>query len=172
MSNFDIRVLREDDWHIYKSLRLRALQESPDSFGSTYVQEFEYSDDEWISLLSEKMSMKKAFPLVAEARGNPGGLAWGQVHDHDTKSAYVYQMWVAPEARGLGIGRALLNQIISWAKNAGRRSVKLAVTTTNCAAFALYRSSGFEPYGNAEELRPGSALNVQPMILELSFNAA
>src|SRR5687767_7940329 len=146
MSNVDIRVLREDDWQIYKSLRLRALQESPDSFGSTYLQEFEFSDDEWISRLSKKTSMKKAFPLVAEASGNPSGLAWGQVHDHDTKTAYVYQMWVAPEARGLGIGRALLNHIISWAEDAGRDNVKLAVTTTNSAAFALYRSSGFKPY--------------------------
>jgi ribosomal protein S18 acetylase RimI-like enzyme len=81
-------------------------------------------------------------------------------------------MWVAPEARGSGIERALLNEIISWAKSAGQGNVKLAVTTTNSAAFALYQSSGFEPYGNVEELRPGSALNVQPMILELRSNAA
>jgi ribosomal protein S18 acetylase RimI-like enzyme len=172
MSKVDIRVLREDDWQIYKSLRLRALQESPDSFGSTYQQEFEFTDDEWISRLSRKKGANKSFPLVAEASGNPAGLAWGQVHDHDTKTAYVYQMWVAPEARGSGIGRELLSKIISWAKDAGQDNVKLAVTTTNSAAFALYRSSGFEPYGDAEELRPGSALNVQPMILELRSDAA
>ncbi|MES2626887.1 MAG: hypothetical protein V4628_16495 [Pseudomonadota bacterium] len=76
MNNVNIRVLQEDDWQLYKLLRLSALQESPDSFGSTYEREFGFPDDEWISRLRKRCGSRNALPLVAEVGGNPSGLAW------------------------------------------------------------------------------------------------
>ena len=171
MSTVNISVITKDDWSVYKSLRLRSLQESPDSFGSTYENELYFSDEEWLSRLNVVGRERNVLPLIAEVNGNPSGVAWALVHDVDTKTAYVYQMWVAPEARGTGIGRALLKHIITWAESASLDRVTLAVTTTNSAALGLYESLGFVPHGDVEALRLGSVLNVQPMILQLRANA-
>lgn len=49
--------------------------------------------------------------------------------------------------------------------------MRLAVTTTNDAAFRLYSAYGFTAVGQQEELRSGSALMVQPMMLNLNPGA-
>ncbi len=60
-------------------------------------------------------------------------------------------MWVAPEVRGLGVGRRLLDEIEAWARAAGAATLRLAVTDRDEAAQALYRSAGFEPNGQRTE---------------------
>jgi len=170
MDRINIRTLNKDDWALYKSLRLRSLQDSPDSFGSSYESEADYSDDEWISRLDRQDRAKNALPLVAELDGVPSGLAWGLIHDPDSKAAHVYQMWVTPEARGMGMGHALLNHIIAWAEDALLDQLILSVTTTNPAAIALYLSFGFIPQGELQPLKADSALFTQMMAKNLRLN--
>jgi ribosomal protein S18 acetylase RimI-like enzyme len=172
VSKANIRVLSEDDWKIYKLLRLRSLQESPDSFGSTYEREHQFQDKEWLFLLDSNGGDKLALPLVAELNGSALGLAWGLIHEPGDQIAHVYQMWVSPDTRGLGVGKLLLNRIIVWAKSTDLQALSLAVTTTNLPAVKLYRSSGFLPHGGLKELRSESTVRVQPMMLELSAYVA
>ena len=75
MSVLNIRVLNKEDWAIYKDLRLLSLQDSPDSFGSTYEQEVQVSNEEWISRLDPELCAKYALPLMAELNGVAIGLA-------------------------------------------------------------------------------------------------
>jgi ribosomal protein S18 acetylase RimI-like enzyme len=57
-------------------------------------------------------------------------------------------MYVAPEARGQGVGKALLQEVISRASElAGLEQINLMVVTTNIAARRLYLSLGFRVYG-------------------------
>lgn len=59
-------------------------------------------------------------------------------------------MYVAHEARGRGVGRALLLAAIERARAlSGVEQIHLAVTTHNSAARALYVSVGFVAYGMA-----------------------
>ncbi len=59
---------------------------------------------------------------------------------------------VAPAARGRGVGRALVEDALSWARAAGFRAMQFnAVTETNVAAVALYRSLGFSIVGTVPE---------------------
>ncbi|NAZ83276.1 GNAT family N-acetyltransferase [Kineococcus sp. R8] len=52
---------------------------------------------------------------------------------------------VAPAARGLGVGRALGEHVVAWARAQGFRAVQFnAVVETNAAAVALWRSLGFQ----------------------------
>ena len=163
----NIRILAVTDWEVYRTLRLCSLKDSPDSFGSTYEREAEYADEEWQSRLDPAGRAANTLPLLASVDDSPSGLAWGLVHDPDPSTAYVYQMWVAPEARGRGLGRALLDRIVLWAGERKLDAVSLTVTTTNTPAIALYASLGFVPDGETKELRPGSPLSVQPMVLRL-----
>jgi GNAT superfamily N-acetyltransferase len=172
MANVQIRVLLMSDWEIYRRLRLLALQDSPDSFGSTYEREAEFTDEEWISRLNASNRAKHALPLIAELDGVAVGLAWGQIHSSssipmNTDAAHVYQMWMSPRARGYGLSKLLLNSIIDWAKKSNRKVVCLEVTIVNEAAVNLYKSIGFVAAGETQTLREGSALLTQTMILEL-----
>jgi GNAT superfamily N-acetyltransferase len=58
-------------------------------------------------------------------------------------SAYLKRMWVAPEARGLGLGRKLLDALEEKARWLGYRSVKLETHRSLAEAQRLYRSSGY-----------------------------
>ena len=167
MSKLEIRILTPQDWPLYKLVRLNSLEDSPDSFGAIYAREAEFPDSEWRSRLEPHLRAKNALPLICEMEGRAVGLAWGLIHEPDLKVAHVYQMWVSPALRGKGIAKSLLGEIKTWAIGRGCDLMALAVTTTNEAAVGLYISSGFVPTGELEELREGSALVVQPMVMDL-----
>jgi len=59
---------------------------------------------------------------------------------------------VSPAARGRGVGRALGEYVVRWAKAAGFRSMQFnAVVDTNTVAVALWESLGFETIGVVPE---------------------
>jgi ribosomal protein S18 acetylase RimI-like enzyme len=57
--------------------------------------------------------------------------------------AYLQELYVVPELRGQGIGRALLEATIAVAREAGATGVDLNTGETDTAARALYESMGF-----------------------------
>lgn len=67
------------------------------------------------------------------------GTAW---LSHDFRRLYIHHMAVAPEFQNRGIGRALLEEAISVARDHGWQA-KLEVHTTNAAARHLYSTCGF-----------------------------
>ena len=58
-------------------------------------------------------------------------------------AAYIKRMWVAPEARGHGLGRQLLHALEQKARTLGHRMVRLETEKTLAEAQQLYRSSGY-----------------------------
>ena len=72
---------------------------------------------------------------------------------------------MAPEARRLGIGRMLLEAVISWAKTRDVDYLELDVTQSEIPAVQLYLHAGFKPTGKVDSLRPGSNLISQEMRL-------
>ncbi|HSU37056.1 MAG TPA: GNAT family N-acetyltransferase [Propionibacteriaceae bacterium] len=59
---------------------------------------------------------------------------------------------VSPAARGRGVGRALGEYVLRWARAAGFRSMQFnAVVETNTAAVALWESLGFQTIGIVPE---------------------
>lgn len=162
----NFRTFAQHEWAVYKDLRLRALADSPDAFGSTLAQEQNRSDAEWASRLAAGADSWD-FPLVAEVDGKPIGLAWGRIELSSPAVANLYQMWVAPSHRHLGAGRMLLEAVIAWARAKNASYLELGVTDGNDPARRLYSRAGFEPVGQPQPLRPGSALWVQTMRLKL-----
>jgi DNA-binding MarR family transcriptional regulator/GNAT superfamily N-acetyltransferase len=92
--------------------------------------------------------------VIARLRGRPIGC--GALKFHGRAPAELKRMWVAPEARGLGLGRRLLEDLERRAKDGGVRTVRLETNRTLTEAIALYRSSGYrevppfndEPYAH------------------------
>ena len=52
-------------------------------------------------------------------------------------------MWVAPDARGLGLGRRILAELEAQARSAGVEILHLETNETLVEAIALYRRNGF-----------------------------
>ena len=162
-----IRTFAADEWRLYRDLRLRALADSPDAFGSTLVEEGGRPDDEWARRLASSADMRVNLPLVAEMHGQLVGLAWGRIDTSKPDVAAFTQMWVAPPHRGSGVGQKLLEAVIAWARARNAASLDLGVTCGDSPARGLYERAGFKPMGEPQLLRPGSTLLAQPMRLAL-----
>ena len=61
----------------------------------------------------------------------------------DALAAYLEELYVAPERRGQGLGRALMEVAMETARAAGAARMDLATSETDTAARALYESCGF-----------------------------
>lgn len=166
-----IRAIHPDEWPTYRALRLRALQDSPDAFGSTYEVELARSNEVWASRMAAAATSGRDRAMFAAVGENVCGLAWCKVSASEPGFADLFQMWVQPDCRGQGIGAALLQEAIAYASHAGASTLRLGVAVAESPAMRLYRSFGFRPVGMAEPLRKGSAVTAQNMHLQLSVAA-
>lgn len=84
-----------------------------------------------------------------------------------TRLARIYSFGVAPEARGLGVGEALVREAESTARSAGRIVMRLEVRTDNSAAIKLYRRLGYRQFGTYRDYYAdhGDALRFERRIL-------
>jgi GNAT superfamily N-acetyltransferase len=165
--DYSLQVLAPDQWAAYRELRLRALQDAPDAFGSTYAEAAALPLEKWRARLATAAVSGSDLPLVAIADDALVGLVWIVRDAAKPAVCNVYQMWVAPEHRGRGVAQALLTRGIEWARASGASAMELGVTVADSPAVRLYARLGFERVGDPEPLREGSALLAQRMRLGL-----
>lgn len=87
--------------------------------------------------------------LLATLHGEPVGC--GLLVVHDPGWAELKRIWVSPMARGIGLGRRLLESLEQTAASAGASIVRLDTNRVLTEAIALYRSAGYEetePFGD------------------------
>ncbi|MBL0314126.1 MAG: GNAT family N-acetyltransferase [Holophagaceae bacterium] len=161
-----VRQFQSSEWKIYKDLRLRALADSPNAFGSLLSIELELTDAQWAESLVAASVSGLDLPLIACVGAEPAGLAWAKAGAMDPSTIHLFQVWVAPAHRGRGLGRSLLRTAIQWGRDRGAKAMLLGVTCGDTSAFRLYVSVGFKPVGTTRPLRPGSQVQVQEMRLE------
>jgi ribosomal protein S18 acetylase RimI-like enzyme len=133
-----VRVLSVEDWAAWRALRLAALAEAPHAF-STKLAEWQGegdSEQRWRQRLDGG-----SLNLLADFDGQPAGMVSGMPADRD--GIEVISMWVAPFARGCGVGDALVSAVIRWAEEGGACRVVLRVAEGNRHAVNLYRRHGF-----------------------------
>lgn len=134
-----MRVLGPDDWRDFRELRLQALAEAPHAFGSTFESWRDAGEDRWRGRLSAV-----PYNLIAELSGRPAGMASGTLEDGP---AELISMWVAPFARGRGVGSALIDAIAEWAATVRPGELRLQVVEGNAPAIRLYERNGFVDRG-------------------------
>jgi pimeloyl-ACP methyl ester carboxylesterase/GNAT superfamily N-acetyltransferase len=136
-----------------QSLRIRIREEhfdSPDSAAlvADYVAEIKAMYPEWTPDVPPRMTGHDVEPpdgrwLVAYHDERAVGCAGLKRLDDDT--AEIKRIYVAPNARGTGVARALLSRLEQTAREAGYRTVRLDTGAKQQASVALFSSSGYEP---------------------------
>jgi GNAT superfamily N-acetyltransferase len=162
-----IRELAPHEWALFRELRLRALAESPDAFARTLAEAREQADAYWVQLTESVTAPGGQVMLIAEAEGRPMGLAFGLFDKERAKTGHVGGMWVEPEARGQGAGRALLEGAIAWGRSRDLDRLELWVTEGNVAATGLYERAGFAATGRRDTLPSNRTLQIIQMALNL-----
>jgi DNA-binding MarR family transcriptional regulator/GNAT superfamily N-acetyltransferase len=94
-----------------------------------------------ISAADAEMTPPNGVLLVARLHGEPVGC--GALKLPGAAGAEVKRMWVAPSARGLGLGRRLLGELEAHAFDAGVRTLRLETNRALAEAIALYRAAGY-----------------------------
>ena len=170
LAAYTIRNFTQDEWPAYRAIRLRSLEDAPDAFGSTHAAEAALPPEHWAARITRSVTAGIDHALVAEMDGRMVGLAWAKVDADDPALVNLFQMWVAPEARGHGVAAGLLGEAVRWAQARGALAMQLGVNCANAAALGLYERAGFVDTGVREPLQAGTDLMEQRM--RLSFAAA
>jgi GNAT superfamily N-acetyltransferase len=144
----DVRRVRAEEWRALRDTRLRALEDAPDAFATRFEEARMRPDEWWVDWAA----------VSAEGDGQAMFLAWdgaaavgivGTFPAEDGRR-WLIAMWTDPGARGRGVGRALVEAIATFVRDAGSRELFLQVLEGNDTASSLYCSCGFEDVGPGE----------------------
>jgi ribosomal protein S18 acetylase RimI-like enzyme len=139
---FWIRRAESGDESLLLKIRLEALSESPEAFGSTLDRERARTPVDWQKWLSPSAT------FVLETKFGPQGIVAGVPDATDAAVVHLMAMWVHPSLRGSGVASALVQTVLAWAEERGAGSVRLDVIEDNDRARRLYERHGFRATGH------------------------
>lgn len=146
---FHLRRLGRADVAAVRAMRLCALEDSPTAFGSTLMEEAQRPQEKLAELIEPEVDDGSCFFGVF-ADGTMAGIV-GFVRRPGERRRHVAELrsvYVLPEFRGRGLGRMLLETVLSHARGVdGMRQIILSVNAANTAARRLYQSLGFVRFG-------------------------
>lgn len=142
-----IRPAQETDVQAYRELRLEALHNHPEVFGSDYAVNRAHPMTFW----AEKLRDLGDERMMYFAQFDQDLIGTCGIYRGDSPktqhSATIVGVYVQPAWRGLRIAEGLLASCFDWAHLHEIKIVKLAVVSTNTAAIRRYSSLGFKIYG-------------------------
>jgi ribosomal protein S18 acetylase RimI-like enzyme len=100
------------------------------------------------AFIAERLANEESVILVADRRSSTRLLGFTQLYPTfcsvSAAAIYVlYDLFVSPESRRTGVGRALLRAAADYAAKTDAVRLELATAKTNRTAQALYRSLGW-----------------------------
>ena len=134
-----IRQIQTEDWQRLRDVRLRALAQAPDTYLETHSNASIFPDELWIDRATPD---DEGCSFAVEVDGRFDGLVSCFTAD-DPRAVFLVAIWVAPELRGTGVARELLERVATWAREHGAARVALSVEPGNDRAGRLYEKCGF-----------------------------
>ncbi|WP_162786657.1 GNAT family N-acetyltransferase, partial [Janibacter anophelis] len=149
MSEITVRALTEDEWETYRSLRLEALQESPDAFVADHDTEAAEPEEFW------RARMERSDRIVAEADGEGVGVvSIGAAEGNRPETAgQLFGLWVRPDWRGRSVAASLVRESARIAEGKGLTQLFYWVGSDNGRAVAFASSFGFRPTDDRRPMR-------------------
>jgi ribosomal protein S18 acetylase RimI-like enzyme len=156
-----VREAVPDDWRTLRGIRLTALADAPDAFAATYAQEAVLAEADWRGRIAAGGSFLAYLPELGPVEPaepvEPSGLAGG--YELAPGDIHLVAMWVRPQARGHGVGAALITAVTGWAKARDATEIHLWVNENNIPARRLYQRCGFVLTGERAPLPSNPALH-------------
>ena len=144
-----IERLAPDAWPRLRKIRLRALRDAPEAFGSRFDEAAVRPTESW------PQSIEELATFLGVLDGADIGIVRAVKLEATPGTGNLLSMWVAPEVRRRGVGELLVEAVIDWARSEGLGRLVLDVADLNAHAIALYERMGFEPTGETGNLGPG-----------------
>lgn len=135
-----------DDWQRLRAVRLEALAESPEMFGSNVAKEQAFDEAEW------RRRAARPATFLASRDGVDVGMAG--VYEVDGEW-FLMGMWLAPAVRGTGVVEALVHACEAVAQDAGVTTLALGVMEDNLRGRRAYARLGYHDTGEREPVRDG-----------------
>lgn len=133
----------------YRALMLDAYARHPDAFTSSVDERAALPLAWWEARLAQTPDAAEAVwaSLAGDAIQGVAGLSFER-REKVRHKATLFGMYVHPEQRGQGLGRQLVDAVLTHARALPHIAlVQLTVSEGNAGAIALYRAAGFEPWG-------------------------
>src|SRR6476659_1485201 len=105
-----VRRAAAGDEPVVRALRLAALADAPEAFGSTLERELARTAEDW------RRWMSPGATFILEIAGQPRGLVAARRDDDLPGIVHLMAMWVHPDGRGAGGADALVNEVAAWAR--------------------------------------------------------
>jgi GNAT superfamily N-acetyltransferase len=156
-----IRRCELDDWRELRAIRLEALADTPEAYGSTYEECNRWSDQQWMIAASNRLF------YFAERDGVVIGMVSGGLNDHHPGTRWLYGMYVTPSARGSDTATRLVETVCQWASDEGVHEVYLHVTLVVARARAFYERVGFRLTGETFRMDRDPSLTLATMVRSL-----
>lgn len=134
---------------IFKEIRLRALQDAPMAFGSTYARESQFTEDEW-KYRAARWNGESGIGFLAFENSVACGIAGCFLGPDDRSRARLVSMWTAPSHRQRGVGRMLIDEVAAWARLRSVAFLDLFVVSSNQPAQHFYQRLGFVRTGRTQ----------------------
>ncbi len=115
-----------------------------ESFFAELGERFDVGFDPTLSIPAHahELTPPSGLFLVAYLREEPVGC--GALKFHGDEPGEVKRMWIAPQARGLGLGRRMLQTLEQYAREAGVAVLHLETNRSLIEAIQMYRNSGYQ----------------------------
>ncbi|KTR06503.1 GNAT family N-acetyltransferase [Curtobacterium luteum] len=149
-----LRRVTADDWATWRPVRLAALADAPDAFGSRLDDWREAPEHRWRT----RLSVPGAIDLLAVDTDSGDGRAIGMASGVPVADAphrtELISMWVDPGGRRRGVARLLIDAVAAWAAGYGAHELVLSVMPDNRDAREAYARTGFSVADEPGDLLP------------------
>ncbi len=170
-----IVTLDPENWQLFRQIRLEALRTDPQAFSSRLAETEQRPDSHWQTRLAQAQEGKNSWLLFAREGDRIVGIIGAFREQGETPATgsptlagvvEIYSVFVRPEARGKGVGTALMAAVLDAAGRAeGARRARLTVNAAQSAAVALYRRFGFQVVEEREGIL-GDGKTCQELVME------
>lgn len=128
------------------------LQDYEAAFEPDRRRDPDFTVEHWREV-QHRCAEKHGVLLIAEDEGKPVG--WAFAHDQNAelfvvaperRHGYLAEIFLLPQARRKGLGRALIAACEDWARGRGHKLLTIGVLAKNPGAIRAYEGVGYEPY--------------------------
>ena len=128
------------------------LQDHEAAFEPDRRRDSDFAVEHWRDL-QHRCAERHGIMLIAEEDAKPVG--WAFAHDEKAEvfvvepertHGYLTELFLLPQARGKGLGRALIEACEAWARERGHKLLTVGVLSQNRSAVRAYECTGYAPY--------------------------